>query len=214
MLNNDSLTLTSDVLSLRDYINNLTKLDGLNKPKTFCLLMKEVENEINSDSRPIMRLNLDDIKINYKNGKVILPDSLFWQDLDKTMIGSNPSTIVSSLSSTKKSYENRMVSFASMILGYYNKKTIVSDLDILENYNEYIKNVPTWLHDYFERIFKKLDYQFSFNDYYNERFKNVVKLKIKMKVDKLFPNEEEQNKQELIGKLQKIVGNIYQKEMM
>lgn len=182
-------------LSLKDYINHYDEYPSL-KIHTFCRLMKHVSDAIEKDGRPIVRINLDDIQIDVEQGEIILPDSLFKsEEMEKTMAGLN--TGVSVLADRKASFENKRVSFALMLLGWYvneDGSSIFSDLDVLENFDEYMKKVPVWLHDYFIRIFKRMDYTMSFGQYYDVNFTNKVKQDIKDTFESLNLDEEQLNR--------------------
>ena len=159
------------IISLRDYINRRDEIESI-KIRTFCRLMKMVSEAIEKEQRPIIKINLDDIKINITNGEIILSDDLFKDpELDKTIVGFN--TGISLIADRKASQEQKSVAFALMVLGwYYNEdgSAIINDLDVLENFDLYISKVPSWLHDFFINIFRKMDYNMSFADYYKINF--------------------------------------------
>ena len=160
----------NNVLSLRDYINNRDSLSDDVKAKTFCRLMK---------------INIDDIKINIDTGEIILSNDLFGTDsyLDKTIANFN--TGISLMAERKSSKEHKTVSFALMILGWYynpNGTSIPSDIEVLENFDMYMEKVPEWLRDYFIKVFRNMNYDLSFSTYYDENFTG----KIKKDVEKAF----------------------------
>lgn len=183
------------ILSLKNYINHYDEYPSL-KIHTFCRLMKHVSDAIEKDGRPIVKINLEDIQIDVEKGEIILSDSLFKTDeIDKTMAGLN--TGISVLADRKASLENKRVSFALMILGWYvneDGSAILSDLDVLEYFDDYMMKVPTWLHDYFNRIFKRMDYSMTFGMYYDENFTNKIKKDIKDTFKNYELNEEQLNR--------------------
>lgn len=168
------------IISLRDYINRRDEIESI-KIRTFCRLMKMVSEAIEKEQRPIIKINLDDIKINITNGEIILSDDLFKDpELDKTIVGFN--TGISLIADRKASQEQKSVAFALMVLGwYYNEdgSAIINDLDVLENFDLYISKVPSWLHDFFINIFRKMDYNMSFADYYKINFIDKIEKDIK-----------------------------------
>jgi len=182
----------NSILSLKNYIDHYEEYTAL-KVHTFCRLMKYVSDAIEKDGRAIIKINLDDIQIDVERGEIILPDSLFKTDvMDKTMAELN--TGISVLADRKASLENKRVSFALMILGWYvneDGSSILSDLEVLENFDSYMEKVPLWLHDYFDAIFRKMDYGKSFGMYYDEHFTNKVKEEVR-KIFASYPLNEEQ----------------------
>ena len=173
--------MDGNIVSLRQFIDNRDKI-GTIKVQTFCRLMKIVSDEIEKEQRNIIRINLDEIKIDLETGKIILPDNLFSnpEDLDKTIAGFN--TGISLMADRKSSKEHKRVSFALMVLGWYcnpDHSAIINDVNVLENFDTYMSNVPSWLHDFFINTFRKMDYETSFGQYYDERFTNKIKNDIK-----------------------------------
>lgn len=165
------------VISLRQFIdrNNEFSNTGIH---TFCRLMKKVSEAIDKEERNIIRVNLDEIKINTFTGEIVLPDSLF-SDNEKTVAGFN--TGVSLMADRKSTKEHKRVSLALMMLGWYanpDGSAIISDLNVLENFDKYMSTVPSWLQDYFIGIFRKMDYETSFSDYYKAKFDNNIKNQI------------------------------------
>lgn len=175
----------NNVLSLRDYINNRDSLGDDVKAKTFCRLMKKVVETIEKEERNLIKINIDDIKINIDTGEIILSNDLFGTDsyLDKTIANFN--TGISLMAERKSSKEHKTVSFALMILGWYynpNGTSIPSDIEVLENFDMYMEKVPEWLRDYFIKVFRNMNYDLSFSTYYDENFTG----KIKKDVEKAF----------------------------
>ncbi len=172
--------MDNNIMSLREYINNREQVTSI-KVQTFCRLMKMVSMAIEKEERKLIRINLDEIKINVLNGKIILPDNLFsTEELDKTIVGFN--TGISVMADRKSTDANKSVSFALMMLGWYcnnDSSSINSDLDVLENFDLYMSKVPEWLHDFFINIFRRMNYDESFSDYYDKKFTNKIKNDIK-----------------------------------
>ncbi len=173
-------SMDNNVMSLREYIDNRNQIATI-KVQTFCRLMKMVSLALEKEQRQIIRINLDEIKINVLTGEIILPDDLFSSaSLDKTIVGFN--TGISVMADRKSSLENKSVSFALMMLGWYcnnDGASVNSDLDVLENFDFYMSKVPVWLHDFFINIFRKMNYDESFSDYYDRNFTNKIKNDIK-----------------------------------
>ena len=175
----------NNVLSLRDYINNKDSLGDDVKAKTFCRLMKKVMEKIEQEERNLIKINIDDIKINVSTGEIILTSDLFGTDsyLDKTIANFN--TGISLMAERKSSKEHKVVSFALMVLGWYcnpNGSSIPSDIEVLENFDMYMEKVPQWLRDYFVRVFRHMDYDLSFSAYYDENFTNKIKKDVEVTV--------------------------------
>ena len=169
--------MTDTVISLRQFIdrNNEFSNTGIH---TFCCLMKKVSEAIDKEERNIIRVNLDEIKINTFTGEIVLPDTLF-SDNEKTIAGFN--TGVSLMADRKSSKEHKRVSLALMILGWYanpDGSAIISDLNVLENFDQYMSTVPNWLQDFFVGVFRRMDYETSFADYYKTNFDNNIKNQI------------------------------------
>ena len=126
----------------------------------------------------MIKINIDDIKINVSTGEIILTSDLFGTDsyLDKTIANFN--TGISLMAERKSSKEHKVVSFALMVLGWYcnpNGSSIPSDIEVLENFDMYMEKVPQWLRNYFVRVFRHMDYDLSFSAYYDENFTNKIK---------------------------------------
>lgn len=185
--------MDNNIISLRQYIDRRDEFSNA-KIHTFCRLMKKVSEAIDNDKRNIVRINLDEIKINTSNGEIVLPDSLFASVDDKTVAGFN--TGISLMASRKSSKEHKRVSLALMILGWYANEdgsSIISDLDVLENFDEYMGKVPEWLQDFFVGIFRRMDYDTSFADYYKTNFTDNIKNQIN-EAFKLYDLSDEQMK--------------------
>lgn len=185
--------MTDNIISLRQYIDRRDEFDNV-KIHTFCRLMKKVSEAIDKDQRNIVRINLDEIKINISNGEIVLPDSLFANADDKTIAGFN--TGISVMAGRKSSKEHKRVSLALMILGWYANEdgsAIISDLDVLENFDEYMSKVPEWLQDFFVGVFRRMDYDTSFADYYKTNFTDNIKNQIN-EAFKLYDLNDEQMK--------------------
>lgn len=182
-----------DNITLRSFLNdseiNKTKL----KLTTFGKLMKEVSKKIEGESRNIIRINIDSILINKQTGDIILPENLFKNEsLDKTMAGFD--TGISLMADRKSTKENKRVSFALMILGWYandTKDAVVSDMEVLENFSDYMSKVPDFLQSYFVNIFKKMDYETSFNEYYTKNFEEKIKKEVENTMHDYTLNEEQ-----------------------
>ena len=171
--------MTDNIISLRQYIDRRDEFPNA-KIHTFCRLMKKVSEAIDKDERNIVRINLDEIKINTDNGEIVLPDSLFASVDDKTVAGFN--TGVSVMAGRKSSKEHERVSLALMILGWYANEdgsSIISDLDVLENFDQYMSKVPEWLQDFFVGVFRRMDYETSFADYYKANFTDNINNQVK-----------------------------------
>ena len=161
-------------MSLRDFIDHRDEINTV-KIQTFCRLMKKVSAALEAEERNVININLDDIKINKENGSIVLPDNMF-VDLDKTISGMN--TGISVMADRKSSKENKRVAFALMLLGWYvndDGSAILNDMQVLENFDVYMNKVPVWLQEYFINIFKKMNYDMSFNEYYNKHFIERIK---------------------------------------
>lgn len=169
--------MINNTVSLRQFIDQRDEFSNV-KVHTFCRLMKKVSEAIDREERNIIRVNLDEIRINVNNGDIVLPDSLFnnMGDMDRTVAGFN--TGISLVADRKSSKEHKRVSLALMILGWYcneDGSAVISDLDVLENFDYYMSKVPLWLQDFFVGVFRRMDYETSFADYYNNNFTNKVK---------------------------------------
>ena len=172
--------MNDNIISLRQYINRRDEFENI-KIQTFCRLMKKVSEAMDKEERNIIRINLDEIKINTTNGEIVFPDSLFGSDdyLDKTVAGFN--TGISLMADRKSSKEHKRVSLALMILGWYcneDGSAVISDINVLENFDYYMSKVPRWLHDFFIGVFRRMDYETSFADYYDNKFTKTVKNQI------------------------------------
>ena len=171
--------MNDTIISLRQFIDRRDEFENV-KIHTFCRLMKKVSDAIDKENRNIIRINLDEIKINTNTGDIVLPDSLFSNDTDKTIAGFN--TGISLMADRKSSKEHKRVSLALMILGWYANEdgsAVISDLDVLENFDEYMNKVPSWLQDFFVGVFRRIDYEKSFSDYYKTNFTDNIKNQIK-----------------------------------
>lgn len=171
----------NNTVSLRQFIDRRDEFDNI-RINTFCRLMKKVSDAIDKVESSIVRINLDEIRINVLTGEIIFPDNLFSNDTDsfKTVAGFN--TGVGLMSDRKSSFEHKKISFALMFLGWYcndDRSAIISDIDVLENFDYYMSKVPSWLRDFFVSVFKKMDYNISFSDYYDKNFTEEVKNNIR-----------------------------------
>ena len=171
--------MDSTIISLRDYINNRDLYKNI-KIQTFCRLMKKVSETIDCVDKSIIKINIDDIKININSGQIILPDYIFSENnLDKTISGFN--TGISLMADRKSTNEHKRVAFALMLLGWYvneDNSSVNSDMTVLENFDEYMNKVPNWLKNYFVSVFKNMNYNLSFSDYYKTNFIDVINKKI------------------------------------
>ena len=166
--------MTDNIISLRQFIDRRDEFVNV-KIHTFCRLMKKVSEAIDKEERNIIRINLDEIKINTNNGEIVLPDSLFSNSMDMTVAGFN--TGISLMADRKSSKEHKRVSLALMILGWYcndDGSSVISDINVLENFDYYMSMVPTWLQDFFVGVFRRMDYDTSFSDYYKKNFIDVI----------------------------------------
>ena len=173
--------MNENIISLRQFIDRRDEFVNV-KIHTFCRLMKKVSEAIDSEDRNIIRINLDEIKINTSNGNIVFPDNLFNNNdlMDKTVAGFN--TGISLIADRKSSKEYKRVSLALMILGWYcneDRSAIISDIEVLENFDSYMSKVPSWLQDFFVGIFRRMDYDTSFSDYYKKNFDEKIKNDIK-----------------------------------
>lgn len=181
--------MDNNIVSLRQFINN--KDNYAYKAQTFCRLMKIVCDAIEKETRSLVRINLDEIKINTSTGEIILSDNLFATS-DKTIAGVN--TGVSLMAERKSSFEHKRISFALMVLGWYvneDHSAVFNDLMVLENFNDYMSKVPNWLQDYFISIFLRMDYTKSFSDYYKDNFIDKVKNDVKTSLEPYHLNDEQ-----------------------
>ena len=170
--------MTDNIISLRQFIDRRDEFFD-SKIYTFCRLMKKVSEAIDREERNIIRINLDEIKINTSNGEIVLPDSLFSNSIDKTVAGFN--TGISLIADRKSSKEHKRVSLALMILGWYcneDGSAIISDINVLENFDKYMSMVPEWLQDFFVGVFRRMDYDTSFADYYKSNFNDKIKSEV------------------------------------
>lgn len=51
-------------------------------------------------------------------------------------------------------------------------------MDVLENFDLYMSKVPNWLKDFFIGVFRRMDYETSFSDYYKKNFIDDIKEQI------------------------------------
>lgn len=171
-----------EYITLREYINARNQINTI-KINTFCRLMRKVSQAIdncNINEIPI-KINLDNIKINTTSGQIKFDSLLKIDDnMDKTMVDIH--TGVSVMTDRKATTEHKNISFALMFLGWYvnnDESSVPNDLMVLENFDEYMARVPKWLHEFFISIFKKMNYETSFNEYYTKYFNNVISNEIK-----------------------------------
>lgn len=187
--------MNENIISLRQFIDRRDEFENV-KIHTFCRLMKKVSEAIDKEERNIIRVNLDEIKINVDNGDIVLPDSLFGDsdEMSKTVAGFN--TGISLMADRKSSKEHKRVSLALMILGWYcneDGSAVISDINVLENFDSYMSKVPEWLQDFFVGVFRRMDYETSFADYYKSNFDNKIKEQINESF-KLYDLSEDQMK--------------------
>lgn len=185
--------MNDNIVSLRQYIDRKDEFPNV-RIHTFCRLMKKVSDAIDKEERNIVRINLDEIKINTSTGEIVLPDSLFGNTDDKTIAGFN--TGISVMADRKSSKENKRVSLALMILGWYaleDGSAIINDLDVLEHFDEYMSKVPEWLQDFFVGVFRRMDYDTSFADYYKANFNETIKNQVS-EAFKVYDLDDEQMK--------------------
>lgn len=163
------------IISLRQFIETRNQIETV-KVQTFCRLMKKVSDAIEALDKNLILINLDDIKINIYTGDIVFSDNLFYdENLDKTIAGFN--TGISLMADRKSSKEHKRVSLALMILGWYanpDKSAVINDITVLENFDYYMSKVPSWLHDYFISVFRKMDYDVSFGEYYKKNFNEKI----------------------------------------
>ena len=162
----------NNIISLRQFIDSWDEFDNV-KAHTFCRLMKKVSEAIDRDNRNIIRINLDEIKINVITGDIVFSDSMI--NMDRTVAGIN--TGISLMADRKSSKEHKRVALALMILGWYcndDGSSVISDINVLENFDYYMSMVPTWLQDFFVGVFRRMDYDTSFSDYYKKNFIDVI----------------------------------------
>ncbi|MDO4368991.1 MAG: hypothetical protein Q4C29_00410 [bacterium] len=170
-----------NTISLRQFIDRRDEFDNV-RINTFCRLMKKVSSAIDKEESNIIRINLDEIRINTVTGDIVFPNNLLNSATDsfKTVAGFN--TGVSLMADRKSSLEHKKISFALMFLGWYcndDRSAIISDINVLENFDYYMSKVPSWLEDYFVAVFKRMDYDVSFSDYYDKNFTEDVKNNIR-----------------------------------
>lgn len=171
----------NNTISLRQFIDRREEFDNI-RINTFCRLMKKVSEAIDKEESNIIRINLDEIRIDTVTGDIVFPSNLLSDDSDsfKTVAGFN--TGVSLMADRKSSLEHKKISFALMFLGWYcndDRSAIISDINVLENFEHYMSMVPSWLCDFFVAVFKKMDYNISFSDYYDKNFTCEVKNSIR-----------------------------------
>ena len=162
----------NNIISLRQFIDSWDEFDNV-KAHTFCRLMKKVSEAIDRDNRNIIRINLDEIKINTDTGDIVFSDGMI--NMDRTVAGIN--TGISLMADRKSSKEHKRVALALMILGWYcndDGSSVISDINVLENFDYYMSMVPTWLQDFFVGVFRRMDYDTSFSDYYKKNFIDVI----------------------------------------
>lgn len=182
--------MQDNVISLREFIDKRDEYENA-KVHTFCRLMKKVSEAIDKEERNIIRINLDEIKIDTNTGEIVLSDSLF-SDMDKTIAGFN--TGISLMADRKSTKEHKRVSLALMILGWYANEdgmSVNSDIDVLENFDSYMEKVPSWLQDFFVGVFRRMDYDTSFADYYKNNFTDEIKNQVNEAFKEYNLNEEQ-----------------------
>ena len=195
----------NDVISLRQFIARKDEKDSV-RVNTFCSLMKHVSDAIEKEDRNLIRINIDEIKINRLTGEIIFPENLFASsDLDKTISGAE--TGISIMADRKSSVQHKRVSFALIVLGWYaniDHSSVMNDMDVLDNFDNYMSRVPEWLQEFFINVFRKMDYNTSFSDYYNTNFVEKVKSEV-MDAFKDYNLTDEQMKRinSLVGKTAK-----------
>lgn len=172
--------MNSNIISLRQFIDRKDEFENV-KVQTFCRLMKKVSEAIDKEERNIVRINLDEIKINILNGEIVFPETLFSDNasMTKTIAGFN--TGISLMADRKSTKEHKRVSLALMVLGWYcneDRSAVISDIDVLENFDNYMSKVPEWLQDFFVGVFRRMDYETSFSDYYKKNFNEDIKSQI------------------------------------
>lgn len=189
------VSMDSSIVSLREFIDNNDQ-NGSVKVQTFCRLMKKVSDAIDKEPRALVKINLDDIKINIYTGDVIFPSYIYADNqLDKTMANFN--TGISLMADRKSSIEHKRVSFALMLLGWYcndDRSAINSDISVLENFDLYMSKVPNWLKGFFINVFRKMDYNMSFSDYYKNNFTDVVNEEVRKAFSSYNLNDEQLSK--------------------
>lgn len=183
-----------NIITLRQFLNDDTIDKDELKLNTFCRLMRKVSEKIEQEQRNIIKINLDEININKETGEIVLPDHLFSSssDLEKTMAGFN--TGVSLMADRKSTKEHKRISFALMVLGWYcngNKNAIASDMEVLENFSYYMSKVPEWLRPFFINIFRKMEYETSFEEYYDKNFTGKIKEEVRNAFSSYNLNEEQ-----------------------
>ena len=172
--------MDNNIISLRQFINNNDKFENVHI-QTFCRLMKKVSEAIDKENRNIVSINLDDIKINTLNGDIVFPENLFVENIDTTKTITGFNTGVSLMADRKSTKEHKRVSLALVILGWYanpDGSAVISDIEVLENFDHYMSKVPNWLQDYFIGVFRRMDYETSFSDYYKANFTDKIKNEI------------------------------------
>ena len=186
--------MNSSVISLRDYIKNRKEIDSV-KIQTFCRLMKKVSDAIDKQSDYLIKINLDDIKIDINNGNILFPNEITNANLDKTIAGFN--TGISLMADRKSSKEHKKVSFALMLLGWYcneDRSAVINDIDLLENFDYYMSMIPSWLKGFFVSVFKNMNYDISFSEYYKSNFEDVINNKISDSFAEYNLSDEQMNK--------------------
>lgn len=174
--------MNENIISLRQFIDRRDEFTNV-KIHTFCRLMKKVSEAIDREERNIIRINLDEIKIDTTNGNIVFPDNLFNSAdfMDKTVAGIN--TGVSLVADRKSSKEHKRVALALMILGWYcndDRSAVISDINVLEHFDEYMSKVPEWLQNFFIGVFRRMDYETSFSDYYRKNFTDKIKSDVEL----------------------------------
>lgn len=169
--------MINNVISLRQFIDRSEEFENV-KIQTFCRLMKKVSEAIDKEERDIIRINLDEIKINTDTGEIVFPENLFSGSIDMTKTVAGINTGISLMADRKSSKEHKRVSLALMMLGWYaneDRSSVINDLEVLENFDHYMNKVPMWLRDFFVGVFRRMDYDTTFSDYYKKNFTDRIK---------------------------------------
>jgi len=165
----------NSIVTLREYINN-------GNAKSFLKLMEQVDLAMEryyKDGFTIIDINLDQITVDLSNGNVIFPATNVFDPFEKTIASSM--TGISLSADRKSSREHNQTAFALMILGWYvsgDNSAVKSDLEALENYDQFMEKTPEWIRPYFAKRFKRLE-DGSFADYYQKQFMGKVNADIK-----------------------------------
>ncbi|HPE14243.1 MAG TPA: hypothetical protein PLT65_00195 [Bacilli bacterium] len=170
------------IVSLKEYIDNV-------KNDSFLHIMKKVDIAMDKKYKEglvLIDINLNQINIDTDTKEIGFPIHNLYDPLEKTIASSM--TGVSVLADRKSSREHNKISFALMIMGWYvneDQSAIKSDLEVNENYNLYIEKVPIWIRPYFNEIFRKMNSDINFHDFYDVYFIGELNKKIDMHINKL-----------------------------